>query len=85
MSYKAKFFLFTALIFIFLIFLLTIVCYGAVERRPRFDIDGSIGDDFIGQASILYPLRNSEDSIFYSDLRYRVGSDEDYPILQWQD
>lgn len=47
-----------------------------IDRPARFDIDGRAGDDFIGQASVLYPFINTKDSVFYTDLRYRVGDDD---------
>ncbi|PUU86830.1 MULTISPECIES: inverse autotransporter beta domain-containing protein [Halanaerobium] len=47
-----------------------------VQRSPRFNINGITGDDFIGQAGILYPFRNREDSLWYTDFRYRMSADE---------
>ena len=47
-----------------------------VERAARFNINGRTGDDFIGQAGILYPIRSEENSLWYTDLRYRMSEDD---------
>lgn len=62
---------------LFLIFALTIsVAAEDIERAPRFNIKGITGDDFIGQAGILYPIRSKESSLWYTDLRYRMSEDD---------
>jgi hypothetical protein len=45
-------------------------------RQPRLNIEGITGDDFIGQAGVLYPFRNTEDSLWFTDFRYRMSEDE---------
>lgn len=60
--------------------LFTSVTAAQVERAPRVNIKGYNGDDFIGQAGILYPFSNKEDSLYFSDLRYWLD-DED--VEEW--
>lgn len=65
------------LFILFLIFVLTLSAAAEdVERAPRFNINGRTGDDFIGQAGILYPIRSEENSLWYTDLRYRMSEDD---------
>ncbi|MFW6273832.1 MAG: inverse autotransporter beta domain-containing protein, partial [Halanaerobium sp.] len=45
-------------------------------RQPRLNIEGITGDDFIGQAGVLYPFRNTEDSLWFTDFRYRMSEDD---------
>jgi hypothetical protein len=47
-----------------------------VSRSPRINFKGITGDDFIGQAGILYPFKNAEDSLWFTDFRYRISSDD---------
>ncbi len=47
-----------------------------VSRAPRINFNGITGDDFIGQAGILYPFKNTEDSLWFTDFRYRMSSDD---------
>jgi hypothetical protein len=66
---------------LFLIIILTAITAAAVtaeevQRSPRFNINGITGDDFIGQAGILYPFKNTEDSLWYTDFRYRMSADD---------
>lgn len=69
---------------ILLIFLLMVISSSAaaqdVSRSPRINFNGITGDDFIGQAVLLYPFRNTEDSLWFTDFRYRMSSDD---IDEW--
>ncbi|ADQ13933.1 inverse autotransporter beta domain-containing protein [Halanaerobium hydrogeniformans] len=56
--------------------IMTAVSAADVQRSPRFNLRGITGDDFIGQAGILYPFRNKEDSLWYTDFRYRISDDD---------
>src|SRR6056297_3390187 len=47
-----------------------------VKRAPRLNFNGITGDEFIGQAGVLYPFRNTEDSIWFTDFRYRMSEDD---------
>jgi len=71
-------------IIILLIFLLLVISSSVVakdvSRSPRINFNGITGDDFIGQAGILYPFRNTEDSLWFTDFRYRLSSDD---IDEW--
>ena len=62
------------------ILLLVVISFNAsakdVNRAPRVYINGITGDDFIGQAGLLYTFRNTEDSIWFTDLRYRMSEDD---------
>ena len=47
--------------------------------QPQFDIEGRIGGEsagFIGQAGVIYPIRQFSDSLFYTDLRGMFTSKE---------
>jgi opacity protein-like surface antigen len=65
---------------LFILFLILAFAFSAsaedVERAARFNINGRTGDDFIGQAGILYPIRSEENSLWYTDLRYRMSEDD---------
>ncbi|ADQ14015.1 inverse autotransporter beta-barrel domain-containing protein [Halanaerobium hydrogeniformans] len=50
------------------------------DRAARINLRGITGDDFIAQAGVLYPFRNREDSLWYSDVRYRFSDDD---IDEW--
>jgi hypothetical protein len=60
--------------------LFTSVTAAQVERAPRVNIKGYNGDDFIGQAGILYPFSNKDDSLYFSDLRYWLGEED---VEEW--
>lgn len=77
-SNNLKKYLLIALIITFL-FSGNILAQG-VNRSPRINFNGITGDDFIGQAGLLYPFRNTEDSLWFTDLRYRVSVDD---IDEW--
>lgn len=47
-----------------------------VNRQPRLNVDGITGDDFIGQAGLLYPFKNTEESLWFTDFRYRMSEDD---------
>jgi len=47
-----------------------------ITRAPRLNFNGITGDEFIGQAGVLYPFRNTEDSTWFTDFRYRMSEDE---------
>jgi len=51
-----------------------------VSRTPRINLNGVLGENTIGQVGILYPFVNKEDSLWFTDFRYRIGSDE---ISEW--
>jgi len=66
---------------IFLILLTTLsVSAQEYNRAPRININGITGDDFIGQAGVLYPFKNTEDSLWFGDLRYRMSEDD---VEEW--
>jgi len=44
-------------------------------RNPRLNLQGTSLNGFTGQSSVLFPLNNSEDSIFYTDFRSRISND----------
>ncbi|MEC9489649.1 MAG: inverse autotransporter beta domain-containing protein [Halanaerobiales bacterium] len=46
-----------------------------LNRQTRLNFNGITGDDFIGQAGVLYPFRNTEDSLWFTDFRYRMSED----------
>jgi hypothetical protein len=48
----------------------------SLNRQTRLNFNGITGDDFIGQAGILYPFRNTEDSLWFTDFRYRISEDD---------
>ena len=68
------------LIILLVIFISSNVLAKDVTRLPRFNFNGNIGEEFIGQAGILYPFRNTEDSLWYTDFRYRISNDD---INEW--
>jgi len=47
-----------------------------VKRTPRLNFNGITGDDFIGQAGVFYPFRNTENSLWFTDFRYRISEDD---------
>ena len=51
-----------------------------VDRAPRININGITGDNFISQTSVLYPFKNTENSLWFTDLRYRISSDD---VQEW--
>ena len=51
-----------------------------VDRAPRININGITGDNFISQTGVLYPFKNTENSLWFTDLRYRISSDE---VQEW--
>jgi len=64
---------------LFILLLMVVSCsVGAqdVTRSPRINFNGITGDDFIGQAGLLYPFKNTEDSLWFTDFRYRMSSDD---------
>lgn len=67
-------------LFIVLCFISFSVYAGEFERSPRFNIKVITGDDFIGQAGILYPFQNEEDSLWFTDVRYRMSEDD---VEEW--
>ncbi|RQD72049.1 MAG: hypothetical protein D5S01_09615 [Halanaerobium sp. MSAO_Bac5] len=75
MSFK-KSIIFSLIILFFIFAVITTVSAEEFQRAPRFNLRGITGDDFIGQAGILYPFRNKEDSLWYTDLRYRMSEDD---------
>ncbi|MCC3144945.1 hypothetical protein LJ207_06385 [Halanaerobium sp. Z-7514] len=75
MSFK-KSIIFSLIILFFIFAVITTVSAEEFQRAPRFNLRGITGDDFIGQAGILYPFRNKENSIWYTDLRYRMSEDD---------
>ena len=71
--------------YLFILLALTLVVSFQVSaaeynRQPDFNLYGSFGDQFTGQASLLYPFNNKEDSLFYTDLRGMIGSND---ISEW--
>jgi hypothetical protein len=70
-------------VFLIVLLLMVISCSAAAQditRAPRLNFKGITGGDFIGQAGLLYPFRNTEDSLWYTDLRYRLSGDD---IDEW--
>jgi len=66
-------------IVLFILLLMVVSCsVGAqeVSRAPRLNFNGITGDNFIGQAGLLYPFKNTEDSLWYTDFRYRMSNDD---------
>lgn len=68
------------LLFMFLILSLVLIFSLSVtaedfNRAARININGIKGEEFIGQAGVLYPFRNNENSLFFTDLRYRISED----------
>src|SRR6056297_690434 len=64
------------LLIILLIVISSSVVAQDVSRLPRINFKGITVDDFIGQAGLLYPFKNTEDSLWFTDLRYRMSSDD---------
>src|SRR6056297_1904961 len=46
------------------------------KRNPRLNIRGLTGDDFISQFGVLYPIYDTKDSSWYTDVRYRLSEDD---------
>lgn len=46
------------------------------DRQARFNFNGITADEFIGQAGVLYPFQNTENSLWFTDLRYRMSEDD---------
>lgn len=68
------------LIFLLLILISVTAAAQDIKRAPRLNFNGITGDNFIGQAGILYPFRNTEDSLWFTDLRYRMSEDD---VEEW--
>ncbi|MGM0603089.1 MAG: GLUG motif-containing protein, partial [Bacillota bacterium] len=51
-----------------------------LKRNPKLNIRGLTGDDFISQIGVLYPIYDTRNSSWYTDIRYRL-SEED--IDEW--
>ncbi len=66
------------------LFLITIVSFNVaadkIRRSPRVNINGLTGNDFIAQTGVLYPFLNKQDSLWFTDLRYRMSGDT---IKEW--
>lgn len=45
-------------------------------RAPRLNLQGTTLNDFTGQSNVLVPLKNTRDTIFYTDFRSRISDDE---------
>lgn len=67
--------------FMFIAFLTVSVGADTVERRANFNFNAVSDLDGIAQLGIFYPLKNSENSIIYTDMRAR--SDIDSDVLEW--
>ena len=37
------------------------------DRQARFNFNGITADEFIGQAGVLYPFQNTENSLWFTD------------------
>lgn len=72
----------TILAFVFILVLLTSTTIMAekVERSPRFNFNSIPSDDLLGQLSLFYPFKNSKNSLFYTDTRYRIDIND---VHEW--
>lgn len=68
------------LLFIFISLTTSITMAEEVKRAPRFNFNTIEADKIIGQLGIFYPFANKESSLFYTDTRYRIDSDD---IHEW--